>query len=89
MDFKIVVTGTHATLVDETGAVWFNWITVPDGEYRLVRKDSQPDISARREFWAKAWCAVASAVNSMDPETCTRWADRCLKDFDERFTKPE
>jgi hypothetical protein len=54
----------------------------------------------RREFWAKAWCSVASAWNSHDrrsghwpagedTETCTRWADRCLKAFDERFTKPE
>lgn len=38
----------------------------------------------REEIWLRAWCAVAGAFNSK-PADCGRYADACLKAFDERF----
>jgi hypothetical protein len=38
----------------------------------------------RREVWAGAWFAVASGWNSKAADA-TRYADTCLKEFDERF----
>lgn len=39
----------------------------------------------RRQCWIDAWCATASAWNCKDPESATRWADKALKEFDNRF----
>ena len=33
----------------------------------------------------RAWCSVAGAFNCQKPEDATRWADKALAAFDERF----
>jgi hypothetical protein len=38
----------------------------------------------RRDVWLKAWTAVANTMNGKQDD-CTRFADACLKAFDERF----
>ncbi len=43
----------------------------------------------REQVWLAAWLAVAGASNSTKKEFTTAWADHCLKDFDERFPRPE
>lgn len=43
----------------------------------------------RKEIWINAWCSVANALNCRKPEDATRWADKALKDFDERFKKDD
>jgi len=42
----------------------------------------------RRDFWIKAWCSVASASDCHDSSVPGDWADRALRDFDEKFPKP-
>jgi hypothetical protein len=42
----------------------------------------------RDDVWARAWCAVASGWNTKAPDA-TRYADICLKEFDERFPAPK
>jgi hypothetical protein len=39
---------------------------------------------SREEVWLRAWAAVASSFNAKSAD-CTRYADTCLKEFDERF----
>lgn len=41
----------------------------------------------RKQVWLTAWCAVATADNCSDIDAPQRWADQCLKAFDERFGK--
>jgi hypothetical protein len=41
-------------------------------------------VVSRQEAWLRAWCAVAGAFNSR-PSDCDRYADACVKAFDERF----
>lgn len=43
----------------------------------------------RKKLWADVWAYTAGASNSTHAEACTKWADRALKDFDERFPKPK
>ena len=40
----------------------------------------------REEVWINAWCVVANAINCETSETATKWADKCLIEFDKRFT---
>ena len=42
----------------------------------------------RKELWCKAWCDVAGSSNCDSEQTCTKWADAALKDFDSRFPVP-
>lgn len=42
----------------------------------------------RRAIWIQAWSAVASAWNSKEADVATKWADKALKAFDERFPAP-
>jgi hypothetical protein len=39
----------------------------------------------RKELWCNVWVAVAGASNSTKSELVSLWADRALRDFDERF----
>lgn len=39
----------------------------------------------REEVWLRAWVALAGAFNVREHSVATRWADACLKAFDERF----
>lgn len=41
---------------------------------------------ARDEVWLRAWCANASAPTA-SVEGSTRFADECLKAFEERFPR--
>jgi hypothetical protein len=41
----------------------------------------------RKELWCNVWVAVAGASNSTRSDIVTTWADRALKDFDERFPR--
>lgn len=43
------------------------------------------EMSVREIVWLEAWIATARADNCNDKTVPTVWADRCLKDFDERF----
>lgn len=42
----------------------------------------------RKELWIKAWVGTACAVTCTNPEAATKWADKALADFDDRFPKP-
>jgi hypothetical protein len=42
----------------------------------------------RKEMWLNVWAAVASSSNCISTETCTKWADKALREFDNRFPKP-
>lgn len=44
--------------------------------------------SQRIELWCNAWVAVASSSNCDRTSVPASWADRALRDFDERFTPP-
>lgn len=37
------------------------------------------------DIWIKAWCAVASATNCIEPESAERWADKALNAAKSRF----
>jgi len=39
----------------------------------------------RKKLWIDAWIQVANANNTVSLSTPTTWADKALKDFDERF----
>lgn len=39
----------------------------------------------RKQFWIDAWLSVARAESTKEPEAATRWADKGLDAFDERF----
>ncbi len=38
-----------------------------------------------KNVWLKTWIAVAASANCSDVNTPSRYADRCLKDFKDRF----
>lgn len=40
----------------------------------------------RTQVWLTAWIAVATSASCMSSDVATTWADRCLRDFDARFT---
>jgi hypothetical protein len=41
----------------------------------------------REQVWLAAWLTVARAETYRDKSVPAAWADRCLEDFDERFTR--
>jgi hypothetical protein len=43
----------------------------------------------REEVWLRAWICTASAANCTEAKIATTWADKCLADFDARFTDPK
>ena len=43
----------------------------------------------RKQLWIEAWCSVANANDCKRKSVPTRWADKALKDFDERFKAPQ
>lgn len=43
----------------------------------------------KMNVWIKAWCSTASASDCKDAKVATVWADKCLKDFEERFKTEE
>lgn len=43
----------------------------------------------RKELWCAAWVATARSDSCVNDDTPTKYADKALKDFDERFPKPE
>mgnify|MGYP007112899926 CR=1 FL=1 len=48
------------------------------------------DHEGNRQFlWTNSWIAVAGSSTCVDKKTATLWADQALKDFDERFPKPD
>ena len=42
----------------------------------------------RKLCWIEAWSLTASAVTCRESDTATRWADKALAAFDERFPAP-
>ena len=44
-------------------------------------------MNKREKVWHTAFNHVAAAVTCTSSETAIRWADDCLKAFDERFPK--
>jgi len=50
-------------------------------------RQSKDEVLNREAVWLTAWCAVATSSNCHYPDSPGRWADRCLKDFDERFPR--
>lgn len=65
-------------------------LPVPD--YAAVRSAMERERQAeRRKVWVKAWASVGSSFNAK-PADCTRYADACLRDWDERvrqFQRPQ
>lgn len=47
---------------------------------------NQKTLTVEETIWLQAWCAVAGAFNS-DSDAATRWADKCVIKFKERFRK--
>jgi hypothetical protein len=45
------------------------------------------NLTPDQHVWLSAWCAVASAVGCATPETAKNWADNCLHDFQQKFSK--
>lgn len=45
-------------------------------------------LNKRERIWFEAWKAVAGLINS-EYKVTVRWADDCLRDFDERFVEKE
>mgnify|MGYP003331751898 CR=1 FL=1 len=41
----------------------------------------------QREFWKNVWASVSSSNNCSNKEVPTRWADKALQDFNDRFQK--
>lgn len=41
--------------------------------------------SERKKVWLNAWCSMATNNDIASFEVCTKAADQCLKDFEERF----
>jgi len=39
----------------------------------------------RAELWIKTWVAYTQADNSTKPETGFVWADKAVREFDQRF----
>ena len=39
----------------------------------------------RRQVWSNAWSLTANANDCKSPDTATRYADACLREFDKRF----
>jgi len=65
--------------IEGTGELQHKWLTT---------QETQEDrgVPIRQEVWLRAWCYVASSSNVNNKETCAKWADKCLSDFDDRFT---
>lgn len=46
-------------------------------------------VTARKDrlarVWLQAWSATVNANDCKNPDTATKYADACLKDFKERF----
>lgn len=43
-------------------------------------------MTPRQEVWLRAWTAVAGCWNQKDIDACAKWADKCLAEFDKRFS---
>lgn len=41
----------------------------------------------RKRLWIDVFVAVANASNSVNKESCARWADYALQEFDSRFRR--
>ena len=39
----------------------------------------------RKRVWLQAWTATASSSNCIDEKSCDRFANACLRSYDERF----
>jgi len=46
--------------------------------------DKTREHTDREKAWLAAWCAV---VTNRHPDYAAKFADQCLKEFDERFNK--
>jgi hypothetical protein len=40
---------------------------------------------ARRELWCKCYLAYVRSSNSVHPDGAASWADRALREYDDRF----
>jgi hypothetical protein len=40
----------------------------------------------REEVWMKAWVCIGASITCHETTTATKWADKCLDAFDERFS---
>ncbi len=44
-----------------------------------------PRFTVEEITWLEAWLTLAAAPNCFTAEIATLWADKCVKDFHERF----
>jgi hypothetical protein len=42
----------------------------------------------RAELWSRVYAGIAGAL-AQTQDVATRWADKALKEFDERFPRPD
>jgi len=55
----------------------------------MITKDYKEEHElVRKELWMRIACAYVNSSNSTSKEYASKWADQVLKDFDERFNKP-
>jgi hypothetical protein len=40
----------------------------------------------REEVWMNAWVCIGASITCHETTTATKWADKCLDAFDERFS---
>jgi hypothetical protein len=50
----------------------------------ILQIDKDAEI-AQRQVWLAAWLTVAACENALDKDTAARWADACLKAYNDRF----
>jgi hypothetical protein len=43
---------------------------------------------SREQVWLTAWCMVAMSDSCKDLDVPTKWADKCLGEYDKRFPTP-
>jgi hypothetical protein len=43
----------------------------------------------RKKLWCDTWVSIGGSIGCNSKSVPTVWADFALKDFDERFPKPE
>lgn len=63
--------------------------TIPDRStfYKWITHKVLSRNDVREKLWKDVWCATTSALNCIDTDAPTRYADAALQAFDERFLR--
>jgi hypothetical protein len=53
--------------------------------FKAKKRANKALYSNREKVWVSAWNATASSSNCLTSDSCDKFADKCLKSYDERF----